>query len=110
MKRTLVLTGAALVLSVAGFASPKSWDIVVASVSKAGALELPAGSYNVKLSGNLAVFKSTESGKSFSVPVKVDSVARKYGDTAVVSRKQGNTQVIESIELGGTATELEFGD
>jgi hypothetical protein len=110
MKSRILLAGAALLLAVATVASAKSWNIKVDSAATAGTLQLPAGNYSVKLDGDHAVFTSDNSGKSYTVAVKLDKSARKFDDTSVENTMRGNTEVIESIELGGTTTKLEFGE
>jgi len=40
--------------------------------------------------------------------VKIEQVPQKYDQTAVETRQEGATQVIQSIDLGGTAEKLEF--
>jgi phosphoribosylformylglycinamidine (FGAM) synthase-like amidotransferase family enzyme len=63
----------------------------------------------VKLSNNQAMFTS-DSGKKFTVPVKVTNGSAKYNETAVKSEKQGDANVIQSIDLSGTTEELQFGE
>jgi len=108
MRSTWLLTCTGLFLSLVTVGSAKSWDITVDSAAKAGTVQLPAGDYRVKLNGNEAVFTASESGKSYTVPVKIEKAAKKYDQTAVVNTKQGNLEVIENIELGGTNSEIEF--
>lgn len=107
--KTLFATGAML-LSFVALGSAKSWDIVVDSNTKVGTTVLPAGSYSVKLNNNQAQFTS-ENGKRFTVPVKVSNgSAKKYDATEVKTAKQGDTNVIQSIDLSGTTQELQFGE
>jgi hypothetical protein len=107
--KTMFATGA-LLLSLVAIGSAKSWDIVIDNNTKAGNVVLPAGSYNVKLNNNQAVFTS-ENGKKFTVPVKVDTgAAKKYDATEVRTTKQGDTSVIETIDLSGTTEQLQFGE
>ena len=110
MRRRYLLAGAVLSLSLATLGNARSWDVVVDSAARAGHTQLPAGDYSVKFNGNQAVFKNVDSGKTYNVPVKIDTAAKKYDDTAVLNTKQGNTEVIQAIELEGTTTKLEFGE
>jgi hypothetical protein len=110
MRTRVFLASGALFLSLVAIGSAKSWDIVVSSTTKAGSVMLPAGSYSVKLNNNQAFFKEANSGKTYSVPVKVENADHKYSDTSVQTSKQGPTQVMESIDLGGTTEKLEFGE
>jgi hypothetical protein len=43
------------------------------------------------------------------VPVKVENTDTKYSATALDTTRQGDTQQITSIELGGSKIKLEFG-
>jgi hypothetical protein len=106
--KTFFATGA-LLLSLVAIGSAKSWDIVVDANTKVGATTLPAGSYNVKLANNQAMFTS-ENGKKFTVPVKVSNGTTKYDSTEVKTSKQGETNIIQSIDLSGTTEELQFGE
>jgi hypothetical protein len=106
--KTFFATGA-LLLSLVAIGSAKSWDIVVDANTKVGTTVLPAGSYSVKIANNQAQFTS-ESGKKFTVPVKVSNGSTKFDATEVKTAKQGETIVIESIDLSGTTEELQFGE
>ena len=108
--KTMFATGAML-LSLAAIGSAKSWDIVVDNNTKAGNVMLPAGNYSVKINNDQALFTS-DSGKKFTVQVKVNNTAvtKKYDNTEVRTSKQGETNVIQAIDLGGTTEELQFGE
>jgi phosphoribosylformylglycinamidine (FGAM) synthase-like amidotransferase family enzyme len=109
MKVKTFLAAGAMLLSLVAIGSAKSWEIVVDSNTKAGTVALPAGSYTVKIDNNQAKFIS-ENGKTFTVPVKVSNGSAKYGETTVKTEKQGETTVIQSIDLSGTTEELQFGE
>jgi hypothetical protein len=110
MKVRSILATSALFLSLVAIGSAKSWEVTVDANTKAGSVILPAGTYSVKLDNNQALFIS-DSGKKFTVPVKVDNAAaKKYGETSVKTEKDGNTNVIRTIDLGGTTEELQFGE
>jgi hypothetical protein len=105
--KTFFATGA-LLLSLVAIGSAKSWDIVVDNNTKVGTTALPAGSYTVKLNNDQALFIS-DSGKKFTVPVKVSNdSAKKFDATEVRTTKDGDTNVIKAIDLGGTTEELKF--
>ena len=107
--KTFLATGA-LLLSFVALGSAKSWDIIVDANTKAGGVSLPAGNYSVKLTNNQALFVS-ESGKTITVPVKVtNGAAKKYDQTEMKTAKEGDTNVIHAIDLGGTTEELQFGE
>jgi hypothetical protein len=48
------------------------------------------------------------SSKSFTTPVKVQETDKKFDDTKVQSTKDGDTDPIEEIDLGGSKTKLGF--
>jgi hypothetical protein len=109
MKARFILAGGALCLSLAAIGSAKAWDIMVDSATRAGNVTLPAGNYSVKLNTNEAIFRS-DSGKTYTVPVKIQKATQKYSETSVETKKTGDTNVMQHIDLGGTMNELEFGD
>jgi hypothetical protein len=103
---TLVL---ALAASTVTIASAKSWNIYVDQSAQAGSLTLPAGNYSVKVNGDTATFRNQDTAKMYTAPAKIENVAKKYSDTAVESVKEGDTEKIQAIDLGGTTQRLEFG-
>ncbi|HUI54160.1 MAG TPA: hypothetical protein VLY04_04265 [Bryobacteraceae bacterium] len=107
--KSLFMVGALAVCSLT-IASAKSWDISLSSPAKAGKLELPKGDYSVKLNGNNVIFKAVDTGRTYTAPVKIETEARKYPDTAVESTAQGETEIIQCIDLGGSTSKIEFGE
>ena len=112
MKKSLLLTG---ILSLSSFAfagsttpSTKSYEISLESPVKAGTLQLPAGDYKVKFDGAKAVFTNLKTNKSETTDAKAKVGTKKFAHTAVGSSKQNDGQRIDSIELGGSATEIDF--
>ena len=103
-----LLCGAVLLLSVVAVGSAKSWNIVLDSKATAGAVQLPAGDYSLKLDGTQAVFTAADSGRKYNVSVKIETESKKFDETALENTTQGGMEVINSIDLGGTTTKLEF--
>lgn len=99
-----------MLLSTFAIANAKTWSIYVSSPAKAGTMQLPAGRYHVKLKGNQAMFTKADTDKTYTEPVKIDNAAKKYSETAVLSKKQGTTEKIESIELGGSTSRIDFSE
>ena len=87
-----------------GIASAKSYSFTLTTPTKAGATTLKPGDYEVSVKGTQAVFTS-ESGKSVSVPVKVEQSDKKFDSTAV----NADSDSIKEIDLGGSTTKLTFG-
>ena len=109
MTNKLPLWFGVVALSTIAFAGTKSYDVVISSPAKAGGVQLAPGAYKVKVEGSNAVFTGTQSRESITVPVKVENGDTKYSATALDSTRQGDTQQITSIELGGSKIKLEFG-
>jgi hypothetical protein len=112
MKKSLFLV---VFLSLSSFAfagakgpTTKSYEIALDTPVKVGSVRLPAGEYKVKLDGNKAVFTDTKTNKSITTDAKVKTVEKKFAHTAVDSSKQGDGQRIDSIELGGSTTQIDF--
>lgn len=104
----LTATLALASMTVAGAKGAKSYDVVIPASSTIANHQLKAGDYKMKLDGGNAVFTEVETGKKFTVPAKVENGAKKFNVTAVGSEKKGDTDQIESIELGGTTTTVAF--
>ena len=97
-----------LALSSICILSAKTYEITLTAVTKAGSVQLKPGQYTLKIQGNNAIFTDGNSGKSFTTPVKVEATDKKFDDTKVQSTKEGETEKIEEIDLGGSKTKLGF--
>ena len=106
-KKSLIL-GGLLSVSMLCFAGSKSYDVTFTSPSTVGGVTLPAGDYKVKVDGANAVFTSAHSNKAITTAVKVETVDKKYQFTAVDATKDGKTERVNAIELGGSTTKLDF--
>ena len=105
--KSFVMAGV-LAISTLSLASAKSYELSLSGVTKAGNVELKPGQYRLKVDGNNAVFTNVDNAKSVTTPVKVQSTDKKFDVTKVDAQKDGNTDVIKDIELGGSKTKLEF--
>jgi len=88
--------------------SAKTFEIILSTATKAGSVQLKPGQYKLKVEGDKATFTDVNSAKSFTTPVKVQEGDKKFNDTRVQSSKEGDTDKIEEIDLGGTKTKLGF--
>ncbi len=88
--------------------SAKSYEIVLSATTKVGTVELKPGQYTLKVQGANAIFTSTDTYKSYTTPVKVENSDTKFDSTKVQSSKQGETDQIQEIDLGGSKTKLGF--
>jgi maltose-binding protein MalE len=105
---TKMLTVAVLALASMSIASAKTYEITLAAPTKAGSVQLKPGQYTLKVDGSNAVFTFMETSKQFTTPVKVQTVDKKFDDTKVDASKDGSTDTIKDIELGGSKTKIEF--
>jgi hypothetical protein len=104
--KTLLIVGV-LGLSSLAFAGTKSYNIVLQSPTKAGANELKPGEYKLRVEGSQAVF--SKDGKEWTVPVKVETNARKFDETTIESSATaGDMDTIHAIDLAGSTTKLEI--
>jgi hypothetical protein len=54
------------------------------------------------------VFTNRDTAKSVTAPVKIDTGKKKFDITSIKSSRQGETDQLESIQLGGSNTTLQF--
>jgi hypothetical protein len=90
-------------------ASAKTYELTLSGVTKVGSVQLKPGQYTLKVTGTNAVFTEVETAKSFTTPVKVENTDKKFDTTQVNANKEGGTDVVKDIELGGSKTKLDFG-
>lgn len=107
MKKLSLLIGI-LALAALSFASTKSFSVSLTHPAKAGSQSLTAGDYQVKVDGTNAVFTDMRTSKSVSVPVKIETSDKKFKVTSVDSTQDGAAERINSIQVGGSTTKLEF--
>jgi len=105
--KSLILAGA-LALSTLCIANAKTYEITLAAPTKVGNVQLKAGQYRLKVDGSNATFTAVETDKSVSTPVKVQTTDKKFDNTRVDADKEGTTDVIKDIELGGSKMRIEF--
>jgi len=106
MKKLLAM--GALTLFSLSILSAKTYQITITAPTKAGSVQLKPGEYKLKVDGSNATFTEVNSYKSVTTPVKVENGDKKYDDTRVQITKDGATDKLEDIELGGSKTKLEF--
>ena len=104
--KSLLVVGA-LTFSAIGIANAKSYYFTLTTPAMAGATELKAGEYEVKVSGTDAIF-TNEGGKSFKVPVTVGQSDKKFDGTSVDATNKDGMDSIREIDLGGSNTKLQF--
>jgi hypothetical protein len=107
MKKAFVLA-IALCFSSFLFAGAKKYDVRLSTPTQIGSMKLAPGDYTVQVDGSNAVFTNRDTSKSVTAPVKIEAGKKKFDTTTVKSSQQGDTSKLESIELGGSTTVLEF--
>ena len=105
MLRKVVFSFAVLGLALA---SAKSYTVDLYSTAFAGATELKAGSYEVKLAGQNAVIQGRK--VESQNPVRVETVDTKYANSGVKYTIVDGKRQIQEIYLGGTKTKLVFSE
>ena len=106
MRKFMVV--AALAISSLTVVSAKTYEIILSGPTKAGSVQLKPGQYKLKVDGSNATFTEVNSSKSYTTPVKVETTEKKFQDTRVQSTKDGETDKIQEIDLGGSKTKLGF--
>ena len=106
MKKILAIS--VIALSSLSIVCAKSYDIVLSNPTKAGNVQLKPGQYKLKIDGSNATFTEVDSSKSFTTTVKVETNQKKFDGTKVQSKKDGDVDRLEEIDLGGSTTKLSF--
>jgi hypothetical protein len=107
MKKTLLI--GVFALASFAFAGGKTYNVTLSKPAKVGSLQLLAGNYQLKVDGASAVFTDAKR-HSFTTAIKVENGSKKFEYTAVDSTESGDTELVHSITLGGSATKIEFGE
>lgn len=107
-KKSLLFIGA-LTLSTLAFASPKSYDILLAAPAQAGQMQLAAGEYRLHVEGSNAIFTNVDTNHSFVATVKIENTS-KHETTAVETKSDNGSAHITTIDLGGSTETLQFGE
>jgi hypothetical protein len=104
--KSLLIAGA-LTFSSFAFAGTKSYEFKLSEPATLGSTELKPGEYKIKVEGSQATLHDEQTGKSFTMNVKIEHAERKFDQTIVKSvNKDGKGQVLE-IQLGGTDNRVE---
>ncbi|MFY9727794.1 MAG: hypothetical protein WB579_08615 [Bryobacteraceae bacterium] len=106
-KKSLFLVGFVSVCSLA-LAGTKTYDVVFAQQSVVGTLQLAPGEYKLKVENGTATFTDVLTRKSVSAPAKIETADQKFAHTAVDAFREGKTDRVAAIQLGGSTTKVEF--
>jgi hypothetical protein len=86
----------------------KSYEISLASPSKAGSVDLQAGDYKVAIAGTKVTFVSIKTGKSVETDATVQAAPKKFALTLVDAENVAGANKIHEIDLAGTTTKVLF--
>ena len=103
MLKKFVLAFAILALAVA---SAENYRVTLSQPSTVKGTQLKAGEYRLNLENSKCTLVSGK--QTVEVPVKVETVEKKYDTTAVRYTGAGEKQSITEIRIGGTKTRLVF--
>lgn len=107
-KLVLVFAVLALVVSAGTVPAGGVYRITLAQPSVVKDTTLKAGDYKLNL-GDAKVTITASNGKNpVEVPVKIETVEKKFGDTVIGYATENGKSVISEIRLGGTKTRLVF--
>ena len=85
----------------------KTYTFIISQPAIAGNTQLKPGEYHIKLDGAQVVL-TDHSGLRIDATAKVETAERKFTDTAVDASKDGDTDRILFIELGGSSNRVVF--
>jgi len=103
--RKLILLFAVAGLSVAG---AKSYDVTFGSPTVLGAVQVPAGQYQLKFEGSKVTLVNTSNGKRLEADATVQEMPTKFVETIVSSKHVDGKDLVDEIQIGGTKTALDF--
>jgi len=106
-QKTLLLVGFVSACSLA-LAGTKSYNVVFDQQAVVGTLQLAPGEYRLKVENGTATFTDVRTSKSVTAPAKVETVTTKFAHTAVDAFREGKTDRVAAIQLGGSTTKVEF--
>ena len=103
--RKLILLFAVAGLSVAG---AKSYDVTFGSPAVLGAVQVPAGQYQLKYEGSKVTLVNASNGKRLEADATVQEMPTKFAETIVQSKHVDGKDLVDEIQIGGTKTALDF--
>jgi hypothetical protein len=107
-KLVLVLAVLALVASAGTVPTGSVYRITLVQPSVVKDTVLKAGDYKINLGDSKVTIIPSNGKNPLEVPVKVESVEKKYSDTVIGYSTASGKSVITEIRLGGTKTRLVF--
>jgi hypothetical protein len=99
-----------LLLAVAGLlvAGTKSYDVTFTHPAVLGAVEVPAGKYQLKFDGAKVSLLNPANGKRVETDATMQEMPEKFTHTLVLSKLIEGKDMVDEIQLAGTKTALDF--
>ena len=109
MTKKILCTAAFVCLSLAAGTVPgtKQYTVNFAQPIQVGTVKLAPGEYKVKVDGANATFTDSKK-KTYTAPVKVESVTKKFQVTSIESKQVNGAQQLDAIDIGGAEFKLVF--
>lgn len=107
MKKSVLLL-VVLALTSLSIAYAKNFNVDLSHNMQAGDVQLKAGAYHLTVDGDKAIFTEVNTSKQFTVPVKIETAAKKFEYTRIDETSGGNVNTLKSIQLGGSTSQLNF--
>lgn len=104
MRKLILLFGVAAL----SIAAAKSYDVTFTSPAVLGAMEVPAGQYQLKYEGSKVTLINSVNGKRVEADATVQAMPTKFSETLVQSKHVDGKDMVDEIQLGGTKTALDF--
>lgn len=104
MRKLILLFGVAAL----SIAAAKSYDVTFTNPTVLGAMEVPAGQYQLKYEGSKVTLTNPTNGKRVEADATVQAMPTKFSETLVQSKHVDGKDLVDEIQLGGTKTALDF--
>src|ERR1035438_1828317 len=100
-KLVLVLAVLALIASAGTVTKFSVYQVTLFKAATVNNTELKAGDYKIAVGDAKVTITPAAGGSPVVVPIKIESVARKYDGTVVTYESRDSKNVISEIDLGG---------
>lgn len=109
MMKRILFTSALLCASLVAGTVPgnRQYTLTFTQSLQVGTAKLAPGVYKLKVEGETATFTNSHK-ENFTAPVKVEKVEKKAAYTAIETKNQNGTEVLNIIDIGGAEFKLVF--
>ena len=105
MKKTLLVL---LALTSFAFAGVKHYDVTFGVPAMLGSTSVESGQYQLSFDGSKVTLVNANTRKSVEATATVQTSEKKFSETVVQSKRVDGKDLVNSIQLGGTKTALDF--